>query len=432
MPDYLEKAMLRIAIKYAYFHGLLQRLTLIPSKSVNVAGVTKYGNLYYNEKRFSTMSTDDIVFVLLHELMHVVLGHVTLNLQNTQAQAYAIDIIVNALLVQEGVDPGNMYYKNTFPDMYGKTHCYNTDIRNAYRYTTVEIYNRIEKEFAVRKTTDINDTDINDIDDNDTDIDDDTDIDNDISVDDNNDTITNDDTNDDQILDDVDFDEPDDGIQVTDKTIISLREEALDTIDELHSNEVIKSLTEELKVFKKQTPKWQKNLNSFLTTSDYQYYSWSKPAKSYWSTGIYMPRLKNQSTDILFVVDISFSMHTISIERILTELIKIRDAYTYTDITVLFGGYTLCGVVKLKDTTLEDMYNIVRKREGNTSHEFMFEWIEETNWRGSHVVLYTDACSDIEECWLRYKPEWFCMFIFDAKLPSWVSKLGQVERLEIT
>ena len=51
---------------------LLSNISIIESTEVEIAGVTKSGKLFYNYKYISSITSNDLHFILLHELQHLI------------------------------------------------------------------------------------------------------------------------------------------------------------------------------------------------------------------------------------------------------------------------------------------------------------------------------------------------------------------------
>lgn len=71
----ITKARINMLLNYAFFGILSLRLQLVEDSSVPTAG-TDGKKLYYNPKFIDDMSDNDIIFIILHEVMHCALRHI--------------------------------------------------------------------------------------------------------------------------------------------------------------------------------------------------------------------------------------------------------------------------------------------------------------------------------------------------------------------
>lgn len=71
----LDKAKVAIVTQHPFFASLLMKRKLIVDKTIPTAGVDQRGQIYYNPDFFAKLSVDELVFVLCHELGHVIGQH---------------------------------------------------------------------------------------------------------------------------------------------------------------------------------------------------------------------------------------------------------------------------------------------------------------------------------------------------------------------
>ena len=71
----LDKAKVAIVTQHPFFASLLMKRKLIQDKTIPTAGVDQRGQIYYNPDFFAKLSVDQIVFVLCHEIGHVIGQH---------------------------------------------------------------------------------------------------------------------------------------------------------------------------------------------------------------------------------------------------------------------------------------------------------------------------------------------------------------------
>jgi predicted metal-dependent peptidase len=71
----LDKAKVAIVTQHPFFASILMKRKLIVDRTIPTAGVDQRGQIYYNPEFFDKLSVDEIVFVLCHEIGHVIGQH---------------------------------------------------------------------------------------------------------------------------------------------------------------------------------------------------------------------------------------------------------------------------------------------------------------------------------------------------------------------
>lgn len=71
----LDKAKVAIVTQHPFFASILMKRKLIPDNTIPTAAVDQRGQIYYNEKFVESLSVDELVFVLAHEVGHVIGQH---------------------------------------------------------------------------------------------------------------------------------------------------------------------------------------------------------------------------------------------------------------------------------------------------------------------------------------------------------------------
>lgn len=102
----LEKLKVRMVLQYPFFGALLHKLEHIETERVPTAATDGY-TVLYNPKFMDTLSFDEQLFIVAHELLHAAFLHVPrfksmqLNSSDMIAWNIATDLLINDLLVNE-------------------------------------------------------------------------------------------------------------------------------------------------------------------------------------------------------------------------------------------------------------------------------------------------------------------------------------------
>ena len=104
----IEQAKLKCRLKDPYLADLLNHWVIELSETHKTAA-TDGLKIYYGRSFIKNQTTDEILFVLLHELMHILLDHLPRRHgRHPKKFNIACDIVVNDLLAHHGFDSGNL------------------------------------------------------------------------------------------------------------------------------------------------------------------------------------------------------------------------------------------------------------------------------------------------------------------------------------
>lgn len=93
----------RTLIYFPIFKILINNLHFIENNSMTTA-CTDGNTIYYNSSFFQTLSKDEQVFIIAHELMHITLKHHSrLEERNPEIWNYATDAVINQILRMNGL-----------------------------------------------------------------------------------------------------------------------------------------------------------------------------------------------------------------------------------------------------------------------------------------------------------------------------------------
>jgi len=103
----LDKAKVSIVTQHPFFASMLMKRQLIEDESIPTAAVDQRGQIYINPKWFETLSVDEIVFVLAHEVGHIMGQHALRRGSRTPKRwNIAGDAWINDMLKDAGIgDP---------------------------------------------------------------------------------------------------------------------------------------------------------------------------------------------------------------------------------------------------------------------------------------------------------------------------------------
>ena len=93
----------RTLIYFPIFKILINNVRFIEKNSIATA-CTDGNTIYYNSSFLQTLTKDQQVFIIAHELLHITLGHLSrLEERDIQIWNYATDAVINQILCQNGL-----------------------------------------------------------------------------------------------------------------------------------------------------------------------------------------------------------------------------------------------------------------------------------------------------------------------------------------
>ena len=94
----IDNVINRMLIYFPIFKTFINNIVFIEDKAISTA-CTNGSKVYYNFEYFSSLSKDEQVFIVAHELMHITLKHITrLEGRNIEVWNYATDAVINQIL----------------------------------------------------------------------------------------------------------------------------------------------------------------------------------------------------------------------------------------------------------------------------------------------------------------------------------------------
>jgi len=75
-PEKLSKARAKLSLMEPFFSCIMFQHPMLPSENIKTFGVNARGTIFYNPQYVEKLSVNKIIFVLCHEILHVVYGHV--------------------------------------------------------------------------------------------------------------------------------------------------------------------------------------------------------------------------------------------------------------------------------------------------------------------------------------------------------------------
>lgn len=140
---------------------------------------------------------------------------------------------------------------------------------------------------------------------------------------------------------------------------------------------------------------WQALLREFVSATAKNDYSWSKPNRRFIAQGLYLPGLRSEELgEVVVAVDTSGSIGEKELALFGSELDSILSAFDCSA-TVLYHDSAICKVDEWKSA--DGPFTLDPVGGGGTSHRCVFEWIEQEGRSPACILCLTDMESDFPE-----------------------------------
>ena len=117
----LTAARVQLILNSPFFGNLATKLVFIEDNNmpIKTIAVNIHGDIHYHKDFIVSRETNELKFIMAHEVMHMVLAHITRrDNRDIDTWLQAADYAVNGLLVQSGMRaPPNCLYSHKFDDM---------------------------------------------------------------------------------------------------------------------------------------------------------------------------------------------------------------------------------------------------------------------------------------------------------------------------
>jgi predicted metal-dependent peptidase len=125
----IEDSLIRISIKFPYFTRLITRLKYeeLPSSQLPTMGVdSNEGIVYYNSEFVNSLTSDELDFVVMHEMLHIVHRHCSereVKSRSHEENNISMDLEINSV-IKEKILFGTPVKDGCYPSNYGLPELY--------------------------------------------------------------------------------------------------------------------------------------------------------------------------------------------------------------------------------------------------------------------------------------------------------------------
>ena len=353
IEDLIVKARVKMLLKFPFFGALALRLKIVNNDELDTMA-TDGRHMFYNSEFVKSLTSDELVFVVAHEVMHNVYDHFSrVGSRDPQKWNIAGDYVINNELVELNV--GTLPTRNITP-------CYDKKFAGL---TTEEVYDIIK---------------------------DDPEYDN-------------------------SFDQHCKLAGMTEEETKQLRDEIAQAVMEAAKSaggkipESVKRMVDGLLAPKMD---WRQVLQAEIQSCFKSDYTFERPNRKTASMGIMLPSTRNDvMIDVAVAIDTSGSITSDEVKAFLSEVKGIMNQFNDFSVTVWCFDTSTHNVAKFDPYTIEQIHNYEPHGGGGTEFECNFEMMKENEIVPNKLIIMTDGYPN-----KSWGDETYCETIFLITTPN--------------
>lgn len=152
--------------------------------------------------------------------------------------------------------------------------------------------------------------------------------------------------------------------------------------------------------------RWRELLWAFITNEIPSDFTYMRPSKKSISCGFYMPSMTMESIDIVVAVDTSGSISDQQFSQFVSEMIAISRSFNYVNMTLIDCDASIKGVYEFRGNIEEEIHGIKFRGYGGTDFRPVFKWIEENSANCKVLIYLTDGMGSYPEHPPKYSVIW--------------------------
>ncbi|MCX7928969.1 MAG: VWA-like domain-containing protein [Patescibacteria group bacterium] len=353
-------AKIYLLLKHPYIGAISSRMEIV-STDIFPTAATDGKKIYYNPEFFKDLTKGQIVFVIAHEILHIVYDHVFRRGSRIPSiWNMAIDYIVNYTLVKNeiGTIPENILYNEKYTD----------------EYSSEELYEILLKEkknnsFQILVPLDTH-------------------------LDGEGDSPCNSDDNDGQKTN-IDISVL--GGSLTKEEIDNIRNDIKSIIFGIYSSSkkagnIPAGIERLIEKFTEPKIDWKEVLLNFVMSNIKTDYNFRKPSNLSWIYNIILPSFSNgEEVSAHIFIDASGSISENQLVDFLSEVKNIMETFDSFNLSV--GSFDT-KVYNVKNFTIENMHELTEykvKGGGGTDFVCVFDYLKAKNIEPKTLVIFTDG-----------------------------------------
>jgi predicted metal-dependent peptidase len=162
---------------------------------------------------------------------------------------------------------------------------------------------------------------------------------------------------------------------------------------------------------------WKALLSRYMTNEIASNYSYARPSKRSYASGVYLPYLSKQSMNITIAIDTSGSINNKELSQFMGQIYMIVRAFNNLKLEIIFHDDKIVKTQVFNNMNLRNITKINPVGGGGTSHKEVMEYANNNNV--NVLVCFTDGYSDINYCKEKFKKTIFVITSDSSEKPKY-------------
>jgi len=142
---------------------------------------------------------------------------------------------------------------------------------------------------------------------------------------------------------------------------------------------------------------WKDILRATITSAMPYEASYRLPHKRSYATGIYMPHIEKESSDVVIALDTSGSISQDELTSFISEIVAMSRQCHNLNMEIIICDAEIHEVYPVRNGSINDIMKIEAKGGGGTSHIPVFEYCKKNKVNGKLLINFTDGFTSFPE-----------------------------------
>jgi len=359
----ITRAKVQLQNEKPFFAYLIMGMKFIEKKDIGTMGVDSFGNCYYNPDFVEKLSEDDLKGVLAHEVLHLILEHLQRGKDyNPKIHNIACDLCVNDMLFENNF----CLPSGALLPRYHRYEFHNSDgteiiIEDINKKTSEIIYHELLKHLK-------------------------------------DDEKATDGENEKRFDKHIEGD----GKPLSKEQKQEIKNKWKKAVSEASAyarqkGDMPKGLGIFIDGLLNEKVNWKSLLYKYLTRTIPYDYSYSRPSKRSFSTGVYMPIMRKEAIEIVVSLDTSGSIQGQELKDFMSEINGIAKSFNNLSMKLIICDSEIHDIYTIGNGDSEAINKLIIKGGGGTSHKPIYNYVKTHLPNTRLLVNFTDGYTDLNE-----------------------------------
>lgn len=137
---------------------------------------------------------------------------------------------------------------------------------------------------------------------------------------------------------------------------------------------------------------WEVLLQRYISHIVPTNYSWRNRSRKSYATGIYLPGIVKENISVIIIVDASGSITQQQFDKFRSEIISMAKIYKQNiTMKIFFHDTEITNEYDIKNGNIEELINMEVRAGGGTSFSEVFKELDKRNMKIDHLIFFTDG-----------------------------------------